>query len=153
MGQLKAKTLLEQFGFVDSDKKNPKHDLIQTWVYDNIDEVFKNAFPTRQLKVEEKIWEFQIISNNYNSKYLIGAIDLKFNCRDMHGFPLSVYVEIKTSIPVLGELFRQLNAYKEFILDARTSPFIVVAPDNTHERIIKEQGYYFYKWQDKTQLF
>jgi len=76
MGNLKAKTLLEQFGFVDTDKKNPNHDTIQTWVYDNIDEVLKSVLPNRPAKVEKKQWEYQIVNSTYNSKYLIGAIDL-----------------------------------------------------------------------------
>ena len=156
MGQLKAKTLLEQFGFVDTDKKNLKHDTIQTWAYDNIEEVLKSVLPDRPAKVEKKKWEHQITSNNYNSKYLIGAIDLKFDCRDFKGYPFDVYIEVKTSIPIVGELLRQLSAYKEFISNADnlfSTVIIVISPDNTHERMIKEQGYLFYKYIDPTKLF
>ena len=156
MGNLKAKTLLEQFGFVDTDKKNPNHDTIQTWVYDNIDEVLKSVLPNRPAKVEKKQWEYQIVNSTYNSKYLIGAIDLKFDCRDFQGYPFNVYVEVKTSIPVLGELLRQLSAYKEFIRLTENplgDIFIVVAPNEQHERLIIEQGYRFYKYNDPTKLF
>jgi len=65
-------------------------------------------------------------------------------------------VEVKTSIPVLGELLRQLSAYKEFIRLTENplgDIFIVVAPSEQHERIIIEQGYRFYKYNDPTKLF
>lgn len=96
----------------------------------------------------------QLTSNNYysGSKFLIGSIDLKFDCRDFRGFSFNVFVEVKTSIPSVGELLRQLNTYKEF-LNSSGNAFIVVAPDNSQERILKEQGYLFYKYEDPTKLF
>lgn len=61
MGQLKAKTLLEQFGFVDTDKKNPKHDTIQIWTYDNIEQILKSLLPDKVAAVDKKQWEFNLL--------------------------------------------------------------------------------------------
>ena len=63
---------------------------------------------------------------------------------------IDIYIEIKTEIPSLGELIRQLRAYKTYIPNGY---YIVVCPDDTHKEILEEQNFYFYKYQDPTQLF
>ncbi|MCM0082306.1 hypothetical protein L4X63_11970 [Geomonas sp. Red32] len=45
MGQPKAKTLIEKFGFKDDDLKTPEHDSIMIWLNANIEEVINRAFP------------------------------------------------------------------------------------------------------------
>jgi hypothetical protein len=62
-----------------------------------------------------------------------------------------IYIEVKTEIPSLGELIRQMRAYQAY-LDSFAS-YIIVAPDNRHEKILKEQGFYFYKYKDPSLLF
>lgn len=73
----------------------------------------------------------------------IGWIQLE---KDEFGRPLkhSVYIEVKTKIPSLGELFRQLNTYKEFL----TGSFLVVCPDDSEKEVIRSQGFSFYKYKE-----
>ena len=47
-----------------------------------------------------------------------------------------VYFEVKTEIPSLGELIRQVNMYKSY----GAKRIFVVAPDDTHEKTLREQG-------------
>ena len=48
----------------------------------------------------------------------------------------SVYLEIKTKIPSLGELFRQLKMYQVYI----KGDFVVVCPDDKERKLIEDQG-------------
>ena len=155
MGNIKAKTLLEQLGFVDIDKKNLNHDKIQTWVYDNFETVFYDLFSKdNPIKIAKKIWEFDISKIAYNGVQIVGFIDLVFECDYIKEYTKrNVYVEIKTAIPSVGELLRQLKAYKTYLGLHYTDKFIVVCPDDTYEKIIKEQGYFFYKYKDPSKLF
>lgn len=57
----------------------------------------------------------------------------------------SFYIEVKTKINSLGELFRQLNMYKEYV----AGDYIVVCPDETEKEIIQNQGFKFYKYTNK----
>lgn len=161
MGNLKAKTLIEKHGFRDIDKGSPKHDKIQLWVYENshriIDELFVKK--SQNFEIKEKRMEYEIIEH-YNSygtprKQIIGFVDLyvsylRENDRVENKFPC-VYFEIKTEIPSLGELIRQLNFYKVYI--GENSPIVVVSPDDRYEKYIIEQGFSFYKYQDPELLF
>lgn len=57
----------------------------------------------------------------------------------------SLYIEVKTKINSLGELFRQLNMYKEYVV----GDYVVVCPDETEKEIIQNQGFKFYKYTNK----
>ena len=50
-------------------------------------------------------------------------------------------VEVKTSLPTIGELMRQLNLYRLVYRDV-----IVVAPDDSYAEILKEQGVLFVQY-------
>jgi hypothetical protein len=52
-------------------------------------------------------------------------------------------IEVKTKIQSLGELFRQLNTYKEF----EKGDYLVVCPDDSNEETIISQGFKFYKFK------
>ena len=60
----------------------------------------------------------------------------------------TIFVEVKTKISSLGELFRQLRMYQEYVSDE----FIIVCPDDTEKKVIESQGYKFYKY-DPTKKF
>lgn len=51
--------------------------------------------------------------------------------------------EAKTVLPSLGELFRQLNTYKEF----ESGNYVILCPDDSDASLIKEQGFYFCKYK------
>ena len=63
-----------------------------------------------------------------------------------------VFFEIKTKIPSAGELLRQLKVYKTY-LTYKQQVFVVVSPDDTFAELLKEQGFFFYKYQDPEKLF
>lgn len=54
-----------------------------------------------------------------------------------------LFIEVKTKVPSLGELFRQLNTYREYV----TGDFLVVCPDDSNSEMIKKQGFLFYKYK------
>jgi hypothetical protein len=55
----------------------------------------------------------------------------------------NVFVEVKTQITTLGELFRQLNTYKEYL----QGDFLVVCPDDSERETIENQGFRFIKYE------
>jgi len=163
MGQIKAKTHLEKLGFMDKDKKSSKHDIIQRWADVNIEKIIaetvmkKNPHP---YIVKKAKWEHQIMFINGNYRMLVGYIDLMVQIEGSFYFSDTkkyeecteeVFIEVKTAIPVLGELIRQLRAYQAY--QTKRTEYIVVAPDDSHSKTLKEQGIWFYKYKDPTQLF
>jgi hypothetical protein len=93
-----------------------------------------NISPKPPFSVNVK-WEQTVMSN----KFIIGFIDMVVFYPDyglyfsnnyhinVHGSSqeYSVCFEVKTSIPSLGELIRQINMYREYV----KSPFYIVASD------------------------
>lgn len=160
MGNIKAKTIIEKHGFVDGDKKTPEHDKIQKWVYRNAHKIIDDLFVkgTESFEIKNNIWEPKILETTYyNStrrEQIVGFLDLFVNyMKDSntveHQWP-SVYFEIKTSIPSVGDLLRQLKFYRHYL---QGRDIVVVCPDDSCADIIQEQGYYFYKYQDPEKLF
>jgi hypothetical protein len=56
---------------------------------------------------------------------------------------INLLIEVKTKIPSLGELFRQLNTYKEYA----QGDYLVVCPDDSNKETIINQGFKFYKFE------
>lgn len=56
-------------------------------------------------------------------------------------------VEVKTKIPSVGELLRQINMYRSYPLDTHTSKvqWVVACPDDTYREVLDEQGVGFIK--------
>lgn len=164
MGRIKAKTHLEKLGFSESDKKGSKHDIIQTWTYENIKEVIaetvmsKNPHP---YKIITNKWEHQVMHINGNYRMIVGYIDIlvriqgKFYFSDTKEYEdniKNVFIEIKTQIPSLGELIRQMRAYQAYENNGFTE-YMVVSPDEKFNKILNEQGFWFYKYKDPNLLF
>jgi hypothetical protein len=55
----------------------------------------------------------------------------------------NLFIEVKTQITTLGELFRQLNTYKEYL----QGDFLVVCPDDSEKETIENQGFQFIKYE------
>jgi hypothetical protein len=130
----RARTISERFGFLDNDRKNPNHDHIQLWVYQNIRSVLigSEAFPGQQIPESIPLkMEYPICQNNI----IVGFADL-FCVR------YAVGVEVKTSIPTAGDLIRQIHLYKTY----EDAKWIVVSPDAKFENVLREQGIYFFKF-------
>lgn len=109
------------------------------------------------------VWEFSVTEKINYRKYIVGFVDLRINfsyqsywcrslwrdephCTQRTGYVRQTYkstgiinFEVKTKIPSLGELFRQINMYK---LHERR-PFAVVSPDARFKDKIESQGMWF----------
>ncbi len=71
------------------------------------------------------------------TEYVDGNINIQHN--------YNIFIEVKTKIPSLGELFRQLNTYREYL----TGDFLVVSPDDSNVETIRNQGFRFFKYVNK----
>ena len=113
----------------------------------------KNIIGFIDLKVTFSYTKLSLTGINFFEKYVSEnlkliqtneKIDFKNGYSDgklTHSF----YIEVKTKINSLGELFRQLNMYKEYVV----GDYIVVCPDETEKEIIQNQGFKFYKYNNK----
>jgi hypothetical protein len=164
MGNIKAKTHLQKLGFSDKDKKNSKHDVIQKWTQKNIEKILSETIMKNNphsYKISSVKWEHQVLYENGTYKAVVGFVDLlveiegSFYYGDTKKYETEtrqVFIEVKTSIPSLGELIRQLRSYQAYSSN-HSRAYLVVAPDETHKEILNEQGFYFYKYNDPTLLF
>ncbi len=135
----KAKTIIERHGFKDPDRKNPKHDEIQIWVYQNYKQIITEVLPQREWPFEcAPTLEYPITDD----RYIIGFADIFVQ-------GLGVGIEIKTEIPVLGDLIRQIQFYRKYIY----ASWIVVAPDDRFAKILRHEGIHFYKYKIPGELF
>jgi hypothetical protein len=168
MKQNFPKTMIEKTGFVDPDKKTPKHDKIQRWVYENPEKIIEELgiLKNNPYKVVRKIWEHVLFAESHNSRNtssIVGYIDLLIEIESENSIPninyrsqgllVPFYFEIKTSIPSLGDLIRQLRFYQYYLGFNRDYPFVIVCSDDSHKKILNDQGYYFYKYEDPEKLY
>lgn len=99
------------------------------------------------------MWEYQIFHETKYNSQLIGFVDLAFEIQYEGSYERNfVYFEIKTAIPSLGELIRQLNTYRTYLREYKNI-IVVVSPDDTHKTILEEQNYHLYKYKDPEKLF
>ena len=113
----------------------------------------KNIIGFLDLKVTFSYSKLAISGIDFSTKKIISEvkwtqtnknIDFKKGYSDgnlTHTF----FVKVKTKIPSLGELFRQLRMYKEYVKDE----IIVVCPDDIEKELIESQGFRFYKYIKK----
>jgi len=117
--------------------------------------------------VKKKIWE-SAISTESRNKFTIGFIDMeaivnipqlsienayvdsryyedilspKLPSWYLGEYPSSILFEVKTKIPSIGELIRQIRMYQEH----KNGTYVVVSPDDRFEQILNEQEIWFYK--------
>jgi len=56
---------------------------------------------------------------------------------------VTLMIEAKTVMPTMGELFRQLNLYRNYFKDG---VFVIVCPNDSQKELIEDQGYIFLKY-------
>jgi hypothetical protein len=148
-----AKTMIERQGFMDPDRKNSKHDEIQLWAYENIEQVLKPfTCPQRRLEIIDKTLESPLSSGTIIPGYVDLLID--GNILNDRGEKITWFrasIEIKSKIESCGELIRQINFYRR--CERYKSTWIVIAPDDKFASILKEQNIYFFKYKDPATLF
>jgi len=148
---MRAQTMSQKLGFVDPDKKTPLHDEIQQWVHKNFPEVLKGIGAKYDGYTYEVTWEYPLTTRGYHDAKasIIGYIDLRATRRGQDGkWDNTFYIEVKTTIPSVGELLRQLTFYSlnTGLKDCYKKYMIVVCPDDKHKELIENQGYSFYKY-------
>ncbi len=149
MAEPKIKTIQARFGFADPDIKKLEHNEIIKWLDANIEDVLMLvlSLPHRPKNVRTE-WE-PLVRMAVDGGQFIGYADLAAWAERAERPAL---FEAKTAIDSLGELFRQLSMYRAGYFDGWTVtklPFIVVCPDDSEAEIIREQGYYFLKYDPK----
>src|SRR4030042_1349778 len=98
----------------------------------------------------KKVWEAPITASG--NKYIIGFIDMLVDVRFPRSFEeskegdmwwedfASFAFEVKTVIPSLGEVIRQIRMYQEY---TTYTVFCVVSPDSRAADVLRKQGIAF----------
>lgn len=113
-------------------------------------------------KITEVRWEHQIIYQSGTYRTIVGFIDIMVSLEgrfyyknpvndDDYETKNKVFIEVKTEIPSLGELIRQMRAYQSY--EGTFTYYLIVSPDDRHKKILNEQGFLFYKYKNPNQLF
>ena len=167
----KAKTNMERMGFVDHDLTTPRHDEIMKWLDNFIDTRIGDVLgisrhwtltdlpsiipPKPPVRVIQKIWEYPL---EMNRGFIEGFADLFV----FYEYPFirdekicfsrcKCMFEVKTEIPSLGDLFRQLSVYRRHMRESEH--IIVVSPDSRFSTEIRAQKYLFLKYTSNNGLF
>ena len=130
----KAKTIIERHGFMDPDRCKVMHDEIQLWVFKNFKSILRNVYPNCELTDS---FALELEHAIMDGKYIVGFIDVFCS-------KYSIGVEVKTSIPVLGELIRQIHFYAKY---SSGTKWIVVSPDDRYASFLTDQKIHFFKYQ------
>lgn len=118
-----------------------------------IEPILPDEYDISKIKIK-KIWEYPI----QEKSYVIGFVDfraiIKFPVTDLFkninggrewgSFDDEIIInfEVKSAIPSLGELFRQIQLYKVY----DKNPFVIVCPDARFREQIESQGLTFLKY-------
>lgn len=113
----------------------------------------KNIVGFIDLKITFEYTQLAVTGIDFKTKQVVGNIkwtqtlkniDLKYGDTSSHN-TYTIYIEVKTKINSLGELFRQLRMYKEYI----NGDFLIVCPDDQERQLIEDQGFKFLKYNNK----
>lgn len=138
-----SNTLQSKFGFQDEDLKTPKHDEIMLWLDNHLENII-SKLEDGEFYISHKIWEQPIVTGHNN--FTIGFVDMYVIATDKNTLrDLGYCFEVKSSIPSLGEVIRQIRMYEQH---CQSNPkFVVVSPDNRFEPALKSQGIGFVKYE------
>jgi hypothetical protein len=130
-----------------------------SWSKEKIDELQTKNYISGELPIKpameiKKIWEYPVQAKN---GFMIGFIDMLVEayppCLTTNGNKWEVdwhtkrfVFEVKSILPTLGELIRQIRMYEEFVGKA----FYVVAPDDKYAKMLNQQGIGFIKYPEGT---
>jgi len=119
-------------------------------------------------KIVTRTWEKPVISEGYKSQYIVGFVDLYVEAQnwtlgirdfppDQHwkhtsnlpvwttyldkSSPYRILFEVKSSIPSLGEVIRQIRMYQTYLWGT----YVIVSPDDRFADALRAQGIEFYK--------
>jgi hypothetical protein len=138
-----SKEVGSRFGLSDADLKTPGHDALLLWVDANQQKIVDHLLGGH--KVTRCTWEYPISNKGFVVGYWDVRLDLRGESTNVI-FPSKrcVLVEIKTSIPSLGELVRQLRLYEYHTsVEAIERLTLVVSPDDRWASQLQSQGFAF----------
>jgi hypothetical protein len=116
---------------------NQQHDEIMLWLDANIEKVIWIVLAKRS-KVVKKIWELPVEKSFHGKRWIAGFIDLAAELKDK----TSIHFEVKSYIPSLGQLIRQIRFYQSVHPADRV---IVVSPDTRFAATLRSQDFSFYE--------
>jgi len=152
MAEPKTKPIQGRLGFDDPDIKKPAHDEMIKWLDANIEDILMvvQTLPTRPKGVRTK-WQ-PLVQMKAKDGQFIGFADLIAfqSLNDLNSPP--ILFEALVTIESLGMLFRRLRMFQAgYAEDWHVSKmkFVVVCPDDTEAQTIREQGFYFLKYDPK----
>lgn len=149
----RAKTNLEKMGFVDPDRKESKHDILQLQILENPEKLIMaiTKKELKDLKVLSVNLEVPVLSKNSygSSKFIVGYLDclilFSFDDGKNERIETTLGIEIKTKIESFGDTLRQINTYKQYS-NPRTV-FVVASEDDRYKSQFESQNIRFYNFK------
>jgi len=77
--------------------------------------------------------------DNFNTEKEYYDFDEKILGFTYYSLPKTIYIEVKTEINSLGDLIRQINQYKTYLV----GDYYVLCPDSKYKELLQEQGIKF----------
>lgn len=150
----RAKTNLEKMGFVDPDRKESQHDVLQLKILENPEKLINSISKSvlTDLKIESIKLEKPVLSKGYNSKFIVGYLDCfieaTFDSGKEHRQLINLAVEIKSKVESFGDTLRQINTYKEYFDHRLGVHFVVASEDDRYKEQFESQGIRFYDFKN-----
>jgi len=138
---------------------------IELWDSKSIEKKFhlkdKPPFPEFKISSVKKIWEKPVLQKEFCIGFIdfvaifnIPVLKVEYKSEGREGkflwspdnLEIRINFEVKTAIPSLGELFRQIQMYRSYLSSSLNNKFVVVSPDNRFEKQILDQGIGFLKY-------
>ena len=156
-------TIQAKLGFADNDLKTSTHDEILLALDENLETVCTQMLgikrhdpPCPPMTIDKRTWEYAVLSG----KYTVGFVDLMAvvsweyeliavgmsDDQKLCAIPRrqdTLYFEIKSTIPSLGELVRQIRFYQSYVGNSKKHIFVVVSPDTRWRDALESQGIRF----------
>lgn len=144
---------------LNNERGTPEHDKIMFWLNDNCVEVAKTLFPDhKDSEFYTPEWEKPFLSKGGS---ILCFIDLSLSfskkIRPDYIESYELLFEVKPNITSVGEVIRQIKAYKEYVATSTYNNFgfgqskklyALVSPDDTYKDILITQDIPMYKIPD-----
>jgi len=108
-----------------------------------------------ELEVVKRVWEYPITTTGRGS-YIVGFADMRVDYLDCsltyyvkdNKFQIykenkSLFFEVKSDMPSLGELIRQIRMYQTYT----SGKWFVVSPDSRMAAVLEKQSIYFIRYE------
>jgi hypothetical protein len=103
--------------------------------------VFNSTITLEDVKYESSMKKYMLLEHYHSSRERYSYPSWYVNKESQR---TEIYFEVKSSLPSLGELIRQIRMYEEYV----KGKFYVVAPDDKYAEQLQRQGIGFIKYPD-----